>query len=617
MDPQNKVHAGASWLDRVWSALGLDSRLTQLIYIDIGGFFSVNDIWYFSCWRWPPSYACLDMPVCHQVGIPHRYNEDGLNWDWWSSRLWCNVYKGLKCRGCDSNWSCPIRVQIFFEKGTIRWEVLVQRLYFKPYISDLREEQLIFQSQFALSFLFQLQQPRKPRLWMKGLNYRFSAAFSISLATSCKSLWIVEFSIKNLSVINRATQSRQVLFYQHCWDETGFYHWVTWIDFRDSFAFWDLLIRTSQCFPCLRSLHLLGSQNAGRPVVCLSRTFPHLHWRALSANRPMVLRLLVFFDLFVVLFLWKLTMNDTLSGVSSNSEPFEPSIHRLDHSAAWLPNLASESLQGQAVVRFGPCWCLRDTKCLLGLLWGLLWFVPRNATHRHRWWFYSGTAWANHFCVWNRSLQDLLSACDLFFPKTRCMLLGSLRQTQQACKTFLVSCFWTAGCGVFWISRDTLRETDENRPHRRRSEGTVKQVICMLDDLDSALIQFEVHLVVGVVELHPGAFGTYKMALNSWFLLNQCEHGRGGLQYGDMQNCCIHLQWHRWVTWATVPCLDWRVQVRVLFKSTASSTLSSLSSSKAEWNDGHHDGPWDDQNVFDDVLELYSLQLFLSSLTWR
>ena len=34
-----------------------------------------------------------------------------------------------------------------------------------------------------------------------------------------------------------------------------------------------------------------------------------------------------------------------------------------------------------------------------------------------------------------------------------------------------------------------------------------EQVICMLDDLDSALIQFEVHLVVGVVELPPWRFG--------------------------------------------------------------------------------------------------------------
>ena len=41
MDPQNKVHVGASVIGSSYGAsLGLDSRLTQLIYIDIGGFFS-------------------------------------------------------------------------------------------------------------------------------------------------------------------------------------------------------------------------------------------------------------------------------------------------------------------------------------------------------------------------------------------------------------------------------------------------------------------------------------------------------------------------------------------------------------------------------------------------
>ena len=44
MEPQNKVHAGASMIGSSYGvALGLDSRLTQLIYIDIGGFISVSD----------------------------------------------------------------------------------------------------------------------------------------------------------------------------------------------------------------------------------------------------------------------------------------------------------------------------------------------------------------------------------------------------------------------------------------------------------------------------------------------------------------------------------------------------------------------------------------------
>ena len=99
------------------------------------------------------------------------------------------------------------------------------------------------------------------------------------------------------------------------------------------------------------------------------------------------------------------------------------------------------------------------------------------------------------------------------------MLLGFLRQTQQACEALFWSVasewLWLWGCSAE-ISRDTLRETDGGIDHTAdEAKEPWEQVICMLDDLDSALIQFEVHLVVGVVELPPWCFWDIQMALNS------------------------------------------------------------------------------------------------------
>ena len=161
MEPQNKVHAGASLIGESHGfSLGLDSCLTQLIYIDIGGFFSVNDTSeIFPVEDDSQSYALPRHALYATPGwrIPHRYNEDGLNWDVVVRAGFGAMFtKDLSVEDVTQTDPALITGSDFLlRKGQYGGKFSFKELYFKPYISDLREEQVIFQSQFALEFFVQ------------------------------------------------------------------------------------------------------------------------------------------------------------------------------------------------------------------------------------------------------------------------------------------------------------------------------------------------------------------------------------------------------------------------------------------------------------------------------
>ena len=161
MEPQNKVHAGASMIGSSYGvALGLDSRLTQLIYIDIGGFISVSDtsdiipveddLTTFAL----PRHALYATPGWR---IPHRYKEDSLNWDIVLRAGFGAMFtKDLSAE--DVTHTDPALItgaDFLLRKGQYGGKFSFKEFYFTPYISEMREDQLIFQSQFALEFFVQ------------------------------------------------------------------------------------------------------------------------------------------------------------------------------------------------------------------------------------------------------------------------------------------------------------------------------------------------------------------------------------------------------------------------------------------------------------------------------
>jgi len=83
MDPQNSLFIGPSWIDKGYgTSFGMESRLTQLIYINIGGFVTltenVGDIESNDQQDW----IRLQHSIFAAPGwrVPHRYT-DGINWN--------------------------------------------------------------------------------------------------------------------------------------------------------------------------------------------------------------------------------------------------------------------------------------------------------------------------------------------------------------------------------------------------------------------------------------------------------------------------------------------------------------------------------------------------------
>ena len=84
LDPQTRAHVGVSLadLESPGVSLGMDSRLTQLIYVDVGGFISVGEV---DSAAAETTDTTDDLSMRHGLfvapgmRIPHRY---GPEWNW-------------------------------------------------------------------------------------------------------------------------------------------------------------------------------------------------------------------------------------------------------------------------------------------------------------------------------------------------------------------------------------------------------------------------------------------------------------------------------------------------------------------------------------------------------
>lgn len=84
MDPQNRTFLGASYNDGGQGfSLGIESRLTQLIYINMGGFASISPAVGDINSKNPEDWITMNHAIWAAPGwrIPHRYKENGINWD--------------------------------------------------------------------------------------------------------------------------------------------------------------------------------------------------------------------------------------------------------------------------------------------------------------------------------------------------------------------------------------------------------------------------------------------------------------------------------------------------------------------------------------------------------
>ena len=84
LEPQNKVLFGPSWIDGGYGAsLSIESRLTQLVYVNVGSTMSFTENVGDNDSENPQDWIKLNHAVWAAPGwrIPHRYKEESLNWD--------------------------------------------------------------------------------------------------------------------------------------------------------------------------------------------------------------------------------------------------------------------------------------------------------------------------------------------------------------------------------------------------------------------------------------------------------------------------------------------------------------------------------------------------------
>ena len=84
LEPQTRLTIGPSWTDgSMGVATSFDSRLTQLVYINIGGFSSFGGVPGTPSTDDPQTWLKLRAGLWASPGIrvPHRYKKDAINWD--------------------------------------------------------------------------------------------------------------------------------------------------------------------------------------------------------------------------------------------------------------------------------------------------------------------------------------------------------------------------------------------------------------------------------------------------------------------------------------------------------------------------------------------------------
>jgi hypothetical protein len=162
LDPQNRIHTGLSLTDSTLAPgviIGLDSRMTRLIFVDVGGFGTLSE----------PVDVDLDtaepedliflrhgLTVTPGLRIPHRYGE-GLNWDLTLrggfGAVWASDASSDNATQVDP--ALLTGADIFLRKEAFGFRATARVFGFKPFTRDTREEVPMLRPQLAAEVVFQ------------------------------------------------------------------------------------------------------------------------------------------------------------------------------------------------------------------------------------------------------------------------------------------------------------------------------------------------------------------------------------------------------------------------------------------------------------------------------
>jgi len=162
LEPQNRVLAGYTFNDRNQGVgIGFDSRLTQLIYINIGTFFSLTDREYMIDEADPSSLISLSNGIYAAPGFrfPHRYKSDrnALNWD-------ILFRTGFACvssqNAFEENWflvepAALLGIDLQLKKYNYGFSLSSKGFRYRVDISSLQETLYVIRPQVSAMFFYQ------------------------------------------------------------------------------------------------------------------------------------------------------------------------------------------------------------------------------------------------------------------------------------------------------------------------------------------------------------------------------------------------------------------------------------------------------------------------------
>ena len=162
LEPQNRILAGYTYNDgNMGFGLGFDSRLTQLIFINIGAFVSISDREYQIQDDDPTSLVSLSNGIFAAPGVrlPHRYKTDrnALNWD-------IIVRTGFACVSSDNaynaNWflvepAALIGADVLLKKYNYGLLLSSKVFRYRVDISSIQESFYVTRPQVSASLFYQ------------------------------------------------------------------------------------------------------------------------------------------------------------------------------------------------------------------------------------------------------------------------------------------------------------------------------------------------------------------------------------------------------------------------------------------------------------------------------
>ena len=163
LDPQNRIHAGLSMTDsslHPGGIMGLDSRMTRLIYVDVGGFVSLDSAPEVELASIENDSEFINLrhgiTVTPGVRIPHRYSE-GINWDFTFRAGFAAVWSS------DASSSGVLQVDpaliggvdFLLRRDAVGLRLGARMFGLKPYVNHTGTDAVVLRPQTSVEFVYQ------------------------------------------------------------------------------------------------------------------------------------------------------------------------------------------------------------------------------------------------------------------------------------------------------------------------------------------------------------------------------------------------------------------------------------------------------------------------------